>query len=165
MRPLNCYLGVYFNSGNKTEIYLLWAHKQLVTRVHQTPRKLLKPYRTVGPVKPHLLLVLLKFYRSKQTKWQQDAEIFFGQKDHKRDWFYRSECLFIGKCPRTGVFRGVWYIHYSVHILLKNNSFWSLLHYRPWGIYTSCVRRLTSGGSCWLLGESGSYGFSHMDFL
>ena len=45
----------------------------------QTPRKLLKFYRTVGPVKAHLLLVLLKFYRTKQTKWQQDAEIFFGQ--------------------------------------------------------------------------------------
>ena len=73
----------------------------------QTPRKLLKFYRTVGPVKAHLLLVLLMFYRTKQTKWQQDAEIFFGQYDHKRDWFHRSECLFIGKCLRTGVFRGV----------------------------------------------------------
>ena len=45
----------------------------------QTPRKLLKFYRTVGPVKAHLLLVLLKFYRMKLTKWQQYAEIFFGQ--------------------------------------------------------------------------------------
>ena len=45
----------------------------------QTPGKLLKFYRTVGPVKAHLLLVLLKFYWTKQTKWQQDAEIFFGQ--------------------------------------------------------------------------------------
>ena len=45
----------------------------------QTTRKLLKFYRTVGPVKAHLLLVLLKFYRTKQTKWQQDAEIFFGR--------------------------------------------------------------------------------------